>query len=317
MREVVEALDRLPRKPKVSVLCPTYNQVNLIRRCVASLVSQVTSFEYEIVIRDDGSTDGTQQVLRDWQRQYPDKIRLILESENFWPLSPLDALFRSAMGEYFALCEGDDLWTSTNKLQTCVDVLDSDPGVILVGHLVTIRDLESQELVGTSGAAGRFIRGEPAHCHASSFVSRARMISERWSEIGPVVHGDMKLKMIAAEAGESLVIDQLLSEYTVHSRGSWQSRDVQEKARKKLQTYQVLIPNAKFSRHALKAAAANHGRAYVNRVYRSGHRIEAVFLWLKWIRVASSAKGFVTLFAPPGIARVSRKLRQLIVVQST
>jgi glycosyltransferase involved in cell wall biosynthesis len=279
---------------------------------VNSLLSQETFFDYEIVIRDDGSTDGTQEIVRDLHRQHPDRIRLILESKNTYPrVKPLDELLASAGGELFAVCDGDDMWTSTHKLQTCVDVLDSYPGVILVGHLVTIRDLESQELVGTSGAAGRFIRGELAHCHTSSFVGRARMISERWSEIGPVVHGDMKLKMIAAEAGESLVIDQLLSEYTVHSRGSWQSRDVQEKAQKKLQTYQVLIPNAKFSRHALKAAAANHGRAYVNRVYQSGHRIEAVFLWLKWIRLASSAKGLVTLFAPPGTARTASVLKRL------
>lgn len=138
----VSASEEVVECPKVSVLCPTYQHVSSIERCVRSLVSQVTSFPYEVIVRDDASTDGTQEILLLLEQEFPEKVRLILERSNsFDEESPLVPLFAAAKGEYFALCEGDDYWTSNHKLQLCVYVLEAKPEVVLVGHLSTIGPL--------------------------------------------------------------------------------------------------------------------------------------------------------------------------------
>jgi len=317
VREIIEAPDRLPRKPKVSILCPAYDQVDLIGRCVESLVAQVTSFDYEIVIRDDASTDGTREVLRDLQRQYPNKIRLILESTNHWPISPLNVLLPAVKGRYIALCEGDDFWTSSDKLQSCVDALDNDTEIKLVGHLAAFRELASREVLNVAGTPGRYGRGQLADCHANSFVIRTGVVSKRWFEIPPITHGDLKIRVIVAEAGEALVLDKVLSEYTIHSQGSWQSLDVLDKAQAKLRTYQVLQASTKNCRGALSSAAANHGRVYVYRVFRNGHWKEAVVLWFKWLRVVRSASSLLTLFVPPGTAGAASVFQRLSRGRST
>ena len=66
----------------VSVLCITYNQKEYIAQTIESIVEQKTSFNYELIIHDDCSTDGTQEILRKLKAQYPQKIKLLLEEEN-------------------------------------------------------------------------------------------------------------------------------------------------------------------------------------------------------------------------------------------
>lgn len=88
---------------------------------------QETDFEYEIVINDDASTDGTTEIVKKYAELYPEKIKAVLHEENqfskgvpFSKILNLDKL----QGEYIAICEGDDYWTDKKKLQIQVDFLD-------------------------------------------------------------------------------------------------------------------------------------------------------------------------------------------------
>lgn len=66
----------------VSIICITYNQAEYIRDALEGFLIQRTSFAYEILVHDDVSTDGTIDILKEYQKKYPDKIRLLLEEEN-------------------------------------------------------------------------------------------------------------------------------------------------------------------------------------------------------------------------------------------
>jgi len=191
-------------------------------------VSQVTSFPYEVIVRDDASTDGTQEILLLLEQEFPKEVRLILERSNsFDEESPLIPLFAAAKGEYFALREGDDYWTSNHKLQLCVGVLEANLSVVLVGHLSTIGPLDTQrehshETTRVIGDSGLFSKGTLTHCNASSFVGRTSVLRDSSSEYGHVAHGDVKLKVVAAEAGDSVVLGGM-SHYTSHAGESRQS----------------------------------------------------------------------------------------------
>src|ERR687898_2899816 len=67
---------------KVSVLLTTYNHEKWIAQAIESTLMQQTNFDYEVVIMEDRSTDSTRDIVVDFQRRYPDRIRLILSEKN-------------------------------------------------------------------------------------------------------------------------------------------------------------------------------------------------------------------------------------------
>lgn len=113
---------------KVSASIITFNQVDLIRNAIEGALKQVVNFPYEIIIGDDGSTDGTREVLHEYKQKYPDLIRLNLHDEHWEEGIPgrLNNItnIRSARGKYIALCDGDDFWVSPDKIRKQAEFLD-------------------------------------------------------------------------------------------------------------------------------------------------------------------------------------------------
>lgn len=114
--------------PIVSICCATYNHADYIEETINSFLSQVSSFAFEILIHDDASTDGTAQVLKEYQAKFPNIIKLFIQSENQYSqgkkLITPTFLFPHVIGKYVALCEGDDCWTDCSKLDKQVHVLN-------------------------------------------------------------------------------------------------------------------------------------------------------------------------------------------------
>ncbi len=122
-------------KPLVSICCITFNQKAYIKDCIDGFLMQKTNFNFEILIHDDASTDGTQEIISEYELKYPNLIKAILQLENQYSkgIKPLvKYIFPIAQGKYIALCEGDDYWTDPFKLQKQVDFLETNPHVGLV-----------------------------------------------------------------------------------------------------------------------------------------------------------------------------------------
>ena len=121
-------------RKKVSCHIITFNQKNYISQCIDGVLMQQTNFPIEIIIGDDNSTDGTIEILLDYQKKYPEIIKLNLRTakgtgipgkENF--LTTL----QMCKGEYISLCDGDDYWTDQLKLQKHVDFLEANPDYVI------------------------------------------------------------------------------------------------------------------------------------------------------------------------------------------
>ena len=69
-------------KKKVSIWCTTYNHCNYIKRTLDSFLMQHTTFNYEVIIYDDASTDGTTQIIQEYAKNHPDNIKLLIMKEN-------------------------------------------------------------------------------------------------------------------------------------------------------------------------------------------------------------------------------------------
>jgi hypothetical protein len=122
-------------QPVVSILCPTYQHVRFIEDALKGFLGQDTDFPFEVLVRDDASTDGTADIVRDYAQRYPRIIRAVLEPVNTWPsVRPYLILRQLARGEFIALCEGDDYWIEPLKLQRQVDALRRRPDAVLAHH---------------------------------------------------------------------------------------------------------------------------------------------------------------------------------------
>ena len=229
------------QNPKVSILCLTYNQRQYIEDAITGFLTQVTTYPFEVIINDDCSTDGTQDLLRLLAKAYPKIVRLNLQLENQHSQGKknLPSLIELAKGDYYAFCEGDDYWTSSQKLQTQIDLMESRPSAPLSFHAcqflvngVYKKSYTPPEKKAAYTADSFLIYGGNLSPTASC-VYRADFFQTLPEWIYNVSVLDILLESIAAEkaclAGESgaLYIDEEMSAYRVQSEGSWSTGPVQ------------------------------------------------------------------------------------------
>jgi len=112
--------------PLVSIACITYNHENYIRDTLEGFLMQKTNFPYEIIIHDDASTDNTARIIGEYEKKYPSIIKPIYQKENKYKITKrilITYVFPNCKGKYIAICEGDDYWIDSYKLQKQVDFL--------------------------------------------------------------------------------------------------------------------------------------------------------------------------------------------------
>lgn len=118
---------------KVSVCIVTYNQEKFINQCIDSLLKQKTDFDYEILIADDFSTDGTREILEKFKRDNPEKVKLFLHSKNIGAYNNFAFVHKMAKGKYVVHMDGDD-YALPGKLQVQADYLDENSRCNIVWH---------------------------------------------------------------------------------------------------------------------------------------------------------------------------------------
>jgi glycosyltransferase involved in cell wall biosynthesis len=120
------------RAPLVSVLMITYNHAEYLAESILGVVSQVCEFPIELIIGEDASTDATRSIALDFQKRYPETIRVVHSSANVGMIANSRRIFALARGEFVAYCEGDDYWCSKRKLSLQVEALRANPRAAVV-----------------------------------------------------------------------------------------------------------------------------------------------------------------------------------------
>ena len=122
--------ERLCKNPVVSVSMITYNHETYIRQAIEGVMMQKTDFEFELVIGEDCSQDKTREICFEYQKKYPDKIRVLWWHENVSKIGGNGRRTRAhCRGEFIASCEGDDYWIDPLKLQKQVDVMRANSNI--------------------------------------------------------------------------------------------------------------------------------------------------------------------------------------------
>ena len=230
--------------PKVSVLCCTYNQIDYLAQTIESFLAQKTDFEYEIIIHDDCSTDGTTELLRSYEQRYPDKIVALYEEENLYYNKGLNRYFSRilapiARGKYIAQCEGDDYWIDENKLQMQYDYMEANPDCVLCVTSARVEDGLTGEVIGRLGPIGEdrdisfeeYVEKWPTQTAeglwrtplASMFELREICVAFAAEWDFDMAIGDNTSCMFAASKGRVHYIDKDTCVYRYQAKGAWTS----------------------------------------------------------------------------------------------
>lgn len=129
--------------PKVSIGLPVYNGENYVARALESILSQTFS-DFEVIISDNASTDRTEEICRKFAARDP-RIRYDRSPKNVGAAPNFNRTFQLSRGVYFRWAAHDDM-AHPDLLKKCVEVLDSDPSVVLCHSKVRVIDEEGQHV---------------------------------------------------------------------------------------------------------------------------------------------------------------------------
>lgn len=145
---------KLCKNPIVSVHMITYNHEPYIRQAIEGVMMQKTDFEFELVIGEDCSQDKTREICFEYQKKFPDKIRILWWHENVSKLGGNGRRVRArCRGDFIALCEGDDYWVDPLKLQKQVDVMRKHQNIGLCFTNANVLWSDASKLYGWDGAS--------------------------------------------------------------------------------------------------------------------------------------------------------------------
>lgn len=226
----------------LTIVCTTYNHENYIEKTLNSFVQQQTKYAYKVIIHDDASTDSTPKIIDDFVEKYPSTFIVIHQEKNQYSQGvDIFATFIQPLinTKYTALCEGDDYWVDSNKIQLQIEYLEQHPEYSMcvhntvkineVGKSLNIytsdinikdRDIGIQEIIETCGNTA---------FHTSSFIFRS-CIRQKMPEIfSKLPVGDYPLAIYMALNGKIHYIAKVMSAYRVMAKGSWSEKNISNK----------------------------------------------------------------------------------------
>ena len=220
-------------KVYVSVICATYNQASYIRDAIESFLAQKTEYRFEIIIHDDASTDGTAGIVREYQKKFPNIINAILQKKNQHSQGKRVTILAAekAMGEYVAICEGDDYWCDDKKLNYQYRSMQANPKCDLSFHSChyLYRDgktslmhkyndseiiIDLDEVIARGGG----------YMPTASLMIKSKIVLNMpsWFMSAPV--GDYFYQIYGSINGGAIFLPKSMTVYRRFAEGSWTSR---------------------------------------------------------------------------------------------
>lgn len=230
---------------EVTACLITFNHEKYVAKAIEGMLHQKTKFKYEILVHDDASTDETVNIIKDYCKKYPGKIRTIFQKKNQFSQG-LDKIILYFMlpeirGKYMAFCEGDDFWSDENKLQKQYEAMQNKPDYSVCAHRTNVIN-ENGSLTGRTipfrfklpfSLDGdeyiRFVLKNDNHLfHTSSLFVRTACMKEiagnlpEFMKISKIE--DRIILLYLGTKGNIFYIDESMSNYRIMSEGSWSSK---------------------------------------------------------------------------------------------
>lgn len=223
-------------RPKVSVCMMTYNHEKYIGQAIDSVLMQETEYPYELVIGEDSSRDGTRDIALRYERERPGVVRVLCHDKNLGMLRNLASALEGCRGEYIALLDGDDYWTSRRKMQRQVDLLDQHPETVLCFHqaIWSYEDGSREPSVFPERSGAFFALEDLLREHYCFIPTCSAMFRRAALEALPDWYfelqvGDWPLHILIARKGNIAFIAEPMGVYRIHPGNTWSSREESER----------------------------------------------------------------------------------------
>jgi glycosyltransferase involved in cell wall biosynthesis len=225
---------RRPSAPFFSVLIPAYNAAQYVIEALHSVRAQ-TCEDYEIVLVDDGSTDGTGQLVADWAEEFrltADRRLELVCTSNRGQSAALERAYGACGGRYIALLDADDRWLP-EKLARCKEAFVSRPHSGLVVHPLYVIRGDGQRTGAVRPKMARLsdgdVRAEVRRTGRVVVGSSSSMVIEKavFRSLLPfpttrfAFGADAYLALGACLATSVVAIREPLGEYRLHSAGQY------------------------------------------------------------------------------------------------
>ena len=259
----------------VSICSTTYNHAQYIKQCLDGFLMQQVNFKYEILIHDDASTDGTDNIIREYAKKYPDIIKPLYEEENQYRTNNPKGMaywnFSRAKGKYIAICEGDDYWIDPVKLQKQVDLLESRPELALCFHrakiistFTHINTLQCEHIADREYSATELFTVWTVP--TASILFRADCLKRQLIDKHKFLNGDIATILTASLSGKLWGMSDVMSAYRMHWGGVSYNPEVQIERRMKYPDHYKAI-KANFPNLDRNIVNESLARSYVNRAH--------------------------------------------------
>jgi len=207
------------------VVITTFNHERYIAQAVESVVTQETSFPYEVIVIDDCSTDGTADELDRMAARFPGRFTVRRSPRNRNDLHDFGAALDECTSPYLAILDGDDHWTSTTKLARQIAFLDHHPEYSIACHAVhPINEDGTPSDIRYDERRTRYTRDDlwsACIIHTGSVVFRRSAFDRLPAWYYDSVGGDWELFMLVTLRGDVWFSDERMSVYRVHPGGQW------------------------------------------------------------------------------------------------
>jgi len=256
-REVVEyAKPSWDSDPILTIRVTAYNHKEYLAECLDSLLNQDTSYNYEILIIEDQSNDGTRELCMEYANKNPNKIRLLLNwrENNIKIANKPTGIFSSVYSnfaiktKYIALCEGDDYWTDPSSIQKRVSFMEENDDYVLCFHnslkydqgtmtmaeepLLSFKEshtVSSEDLIST-------------YLPTASILYRHHLIQVFDEKMLEIISGDVILRGKLSCFGKSRYFHDIKhSVYRVHSTGIFSHESLDNKLKFAVQARMYLL----------------------------------------------------------------------------
>jgi len=258
---------------KVSVLMVTYNHAWCIRQAIESVLAQEAPFDWELVIGEDVSTDDTAAIVREYEARHPDRIRAVWRPRNVGMQRNFMETLAACTGEYVAVLDGDDYWTSPAKLSLQAAFLDARPGHSMCFHDVeVVYEDQSRPSWRYGPAVPRATWGvedllEMNFIQLSSVMLRRRFLGDLPPWFARVPLPDWAVYMLLAGAGPIGYFGDVMTVYRVHRGGVVSGRSLADRTEAIVEASRMLNEHFDF----------RYNRQVEDRIARSWYMVAAAY----------------------------------------
>lgn len=207
----------------ISVCVITYGHEKYIQQAIESILMQVTNFDLEVIVANDKSPDNTNEIIKSIVQNHPkgSLIKYLSREKNLGMMPNFLDAINKCTGKYIALCEGDDYWTDSLKLQKQVNFLENNEDFVLCFHNANVLDCKTNN-------SYLFVNGYNSSEYSAKDLFKNWLIPTASMVFRNVIrdnipnfmiaatHGDLALQIYLNEFGRFYVINEVMSVYRIN-----------------------------------------------------------------------------------------------------